>query len=485
MAENDDPPAPDAAARPSPALPRRNLSSERQPSQPPGGDIEERFAHLVDSVASLATQIVGDPGAAPDPAKDKSGRRVKRFQRTGTVDDRSMPISSGGDDEPADPAAQEPAAPPRADARRTGGAEFNKNVAWPRISGGDAAPVAAEPARPPSRKRPSKRVVLLAVQVAGISLLVLGFLAGRGSVAPAGDGDSQGEAIRTAKAPDGGGSSRVSERTLQTANAALHAARSGDAKGARKIFQDAVDHHAALAGTYYQLARLDFQNNDRLGGDVNLDRSTEAGEFVAACCYLQARLSGLKGNYSEAARALNEAAHTDPFNGRYFFYWAEALRRRGQPLQAIEVFEQALDRAHTRADGELYLFKQRLAKVEAGNDGAFNAELNENLRQEPAAAEWCLLAAARDINRSAFPAAAEFLKKAAGSMPPPKYALRVKDYLFRSVENEPVLTGLLRNPVTTDSEQQNERFTDPIVLPPELADPAIWWVPAAKPRPRS
>ncbi len=421
--------------------------------------MSDQLANLMDSVVMLANHIGAEPPTQPEPARDKSGRRVRKFQRRGVGEEAPSTAAK-----PAEDAGKDTA----------GAAAFNKNVAWPR-QGQAAAPedAASTGVRPP-RKRPNKRMVAVVIQLAGLSLVGLGFLAGRMSVPPAENpAAATAEVAPMSMSPESGGGPKVNDQAFQTANTALRSSHKGDLEGARKIYEDALAQRLVLPGMYYQLARLALQRNDLLEADLSLDHSSSAGEFLTPAHYTRARMAGMKGKYEEVVRQFQLATRAEPFNGRYFFYLAEAVRRRGQTKSAIEIFDQAMDRAHTLAEGRLYRFKQDLAKIEAG-DAAYDAELDGQLKLEGGTPERWLLAAARDITRSAYPAAAESLKKAAGLLPPPVYALEIKDYLFQAVQGEPVLTPLLKFPPIQDSTELNGPFLDPVVLPAELADPAVW-----------
>ena len=488
MAENNEPANPEPpASRPPAALPRRNISAERQAAASPH-DPDDAMADFVDSVKVLAKHFTGEEVESAEP-KDRSGRRVKKFQRSGLSDERPpLPAAAPAGGKPAastaaKPVGPAPLPPPLPESEKADAVTTNKNIAWPRAGQAEAAEdEQAKPAPKPKRKKRNKTAVLAVVQGVGFGLLLLGFWLGR-QTAPAAD-DEPTETRPAATPPTPGGSYRVSERALQVANEALSTARQGHVEEARKMFNDALATAPELPGVHYQLARLSLQTGDLLDADLHLDRSSDTGEFLAACCYSRARFAGMKGNYAEAVRQFQVAAHEEPFNGPNFFYWAEALRRQGQTLSAIGVFDQAIDRSHSTMDGVLYLFKQRLAKVEAGNDPAFNTELDAHLKQPNVSGEWLLLSAARDILRGAFPAAAETLKKAMLVLPPIDYDLAIKDYLFQSAATEPALTTLLQRPRVVDSTELNGPFVDPTVASPGLADPAIWQVATASRAPR-
>ena len=480
MAETNEPAPPEPpASRPGSAQPRRHISAERQTPVAAPDESDEAMATFVDSVKVLAKHFTGDEVEPPE-TEDRPRRKIKKFQRSGLGDERPplpMAVPTGkATDAPAKTTASSGGPPSAPDEEKTDAATFNKNVAWPRAGQVEAAEEQAAIDAKPKRKKRKKGVVLAVVQGVGFGLLLLGFWLGRQTAGP--DEEPPTTDRRAAATPPAAGENyRIDERALQAANDALAATHQGDLDGARKLFTADLTDHPDIPGLQYQLARLSLLSGELLDADLHLDRSSDGGEFMAACCYSRARFAGMKGNYTEAVRQFQTAAHEEPFNGPNFFYWAEALRREGRTQNAISIFDQALNRAHTTQEEALYLFKQRLAKVETGSDQAFNAELADHLKQSNVTGEWLLLGAAQDIIRSAFPAAAETLKKAAAVLLPVDYDLAVKDYLFQGAAREPVLAALVQRPRVPDSTELNGPFVDPTVALPSRADPAIWPLP--------
>ena len=443
---------------------------------------DEAMATFVDSVKVLAKHFTGDE-AEPTETEDRPRRKIKKFQRSGLGDDRPplpMAVPAAKAANATAKATADPAAPTELPhEEKADAATFNKNVAWPRAGQVEAAEEEATFQAKPKRKKRKKGVVLAVVQGVGFGLLLFGFWLGRQTASP--EEEPPATDRRAAATPPAAGENyRIDERALQAANDALAAAHQGDLDGARKLFTADLTDHPDIPGLQYQLARLSLLSGDLLDADLHLDRSSDGGEFLAACCYSRARFAGMKGNYTEASRQFQSAAHEEPFNGPNFFYWAEALRREGRTQNAIGIFDQALNRAHTTEEESLYLFKQRLAKVETGSDEAFNAELADHLKQGNASGEWLLLGAAKEITHNAFPAAAAALKKAAAVLLPVDYDLATKDYLFQSAAREPALAALVQRPRVTDSTELNGPFLDPTVALPSRADPAIWPLPTTE-----
>lgn len=476
MAENPEPPAPattpgSSELPPPTSQPRRRLVTDR-PVRLSSSELSEQVADLTDTVRALAQHVTGEATVNPAEAgAERGSRRRMKFTRSGLPDERPTPLSAG----PAtDDTAREEAnsASATGETNKTEGANFNRNVAWPRAGQAEAAELAA--VRPPRRNRARKKLILLMmIQGVGLALLVVGYLLGRSDAPGTGtNADSNLPAIP----PDPDEVNvdvGVSERNLAAIGAALHTARTGNKKEAARLLEE-LGKKAVVPGLQYQLGRLAFEQDDLLTGDKNFDLSRHAGEYYAASCYAQAWEYALQGHQDAILRQFTAAIHAEPFNGRYFFYYAEVLRREGRIQKAIEAFEGARDRPHTGPEESLYLFKECLAKVEGGNDAAFNAELEEHLKEQPPRPEWLMLAAARCINARDLPAAAGFLKRAAGATPPALYNLWTKDFVFRTVSEQPALAELLQRPPVAGSTEEFKGFIDPTVGAPELLDPGIW-----------
>ena len=311
---------------------------------------------------------------------------------------------------------------------------------------------------------------MLGIQALGLALLAAGYLLGNYTA------DSTGRVGRRFghTAVDFFGQPELSEQAFQTANEGLRSEHTGDVDGARKIYETALSKHIELAGINYRLALLAVQRNDRLDAEQRLERSTLDGEYVADCCYVLARLAADKGDYDEMTSQFQRAARARPFNGKYFFYWGEAMRRQGKPQAAVAAFEQALDRPYTAESGDLYLFKERLAKVEYGRDEAFNAEIASHLKQTPVAGEWMLLAAAQELDHQAYADAAEHLRLAADRLPSALYSSYTHDYFFQGYAKRSEVMSLLNRVPPLAISSAGPTVLDPGSWSPGRADPGTW-----------
>ena len=432
----------------------RRLANPAPSPAEPKPELEQRLANLVDSVKDLQTQISSakaEPAADPEPKP----RRLKRFQR------------AGGEEPLAEPAA-EPAAEPEG---RGDEATFNKNIAWPRLARMDAD-VAESRTRAAAESRKQTTVVYVLTLIAGLALLLLGYWFGQGSSTEPDTPPSQTEEALPARtaAVDPLTRAGVNDRALEAVDKGLSAEKGGNLDAARQTWEGAVAGQVRLPGASYRLAMLDIQRNDLADADIHLSDSLAAGEMMASCYFVNACFAGRKSNYVEAARQLSQAVRVEPFSAKYLFCWGEALRRAGKTQAAMDAIKQALSRPASAADLELFNFKLRLTRIQAGHDQSMDTELASNLAKTPVPGDWLLLAAANDLNRAAFPTAAKHLKDAARALTPGLFNLLVQDFAFQGYVTQPDVAALLKVPPPSVSPMP----FDPGAWPAEEADPAVW-----------
>ena len=376
-----------------------------------------------------------------------------------------------GDLVAGDAAARDAAPSGGADAA---GAPVATNIPWPRLARADYFPDRPSGPNVQGTPRPFRRwKILIAAQVWGFGLLLGGYLLGRAwPSAPPPEILSAATAVGNEaqrSTPAGG------ERSLAAANRALQAERSGDYQAARTIYEETIRRQEPMPGAEYRLALLSLHQGDLPQTEIHLNRSVLAGDDVADCSLLRASLAGMKGNYADASSRLAAAVRAQPFNAKFCFCWGESLRRAGRPAAAIERLTQALDRPDNAAARELYLFKLRLAKVESGSDGAFDAEVAAHVEQPEPGGDWLLLSAAREIGRRNFALAAERLQQAKGSLPPDVFNVYVQDYLFQTQTGRPELSAILSvPPPDAGTPAGGAPLQDPAAWTAAEADPAVW-----------
>ncbi len=460
MSANNEPPtdAEDPSADGKNPSQRRIFGTKRHASPAPAEprpELEQKLASLVDSVKNLQTQITGEktPGETPAEAEPKQ-RRLKRFQRAGGEELADL---DGG-------------AAPGHEARGDQTA-LNKNIAWPRLARTDAAPPdIRSPVAASGRKHPTILYVL--AQIAGLALLLLGYWFGQSSAGEEDLRPNQSEETSNSKVPVADPLARagVNDRALEAADQGLRAEKTGNLDAARQTWESAAAGRVRLPGSAYRLAMIDVQRGDLADADIHLSDSLAAGEMMASCYFVNACFAGKKSNYVEAAKQISQAVRVEPFSAKYLFCWGEALRRAGKPQAAVEAITQALDRPASPSDIELFIFKRRLTRMQAGHDDALEAELAASLAKTPVPGDWLLLAAARDLNRAAFPAAAGHLKDARSALTPDVFNLLVRDYAYQGYAAQPEVAALLKVPLPPASPAP----LDPGAWPAEEADPAVW-----------
>ncbi len=415
-------------------------------------ELEEKLANLVDSVKVLQSHIVGgkvagEPAVEPEPKQ----RRLKRFQKTATE------------------GPSEAAAEPLLDHEVRGDeATLNKNIAWPRLTRADEA----LPVRRAAAGRKQPLLVWALAQITGLGLLLLGFLAGQSFSGDDEDHAKESETDSPSKAPVADPLTRVgvNDRALEAAGQGLRAEKTGNFTAARQTWESAVAGQVRLPGADYRLAMLDIQHGDLPAADIHLSNSLAAGEMMASCYFVNACFAGKKGNYTEAAKQLAHAVRIEPYSAKYLFCWGDALRRAGKTQAGITAITQALDRPASASDVELFNFKLRLARIEAGHDQSFDSELTNSLAKAPVTGDWLLLAAARDLNRGAFPAAAGHLRDAAHLLAPEVFNVLVQDFAFQSYATRPEVAALLKVQLPPGSVGP----MDPGAWAADEADPAVW-----------
>ena len=467
MAENTESAAdaedksPDGSA----AAQRKAFGVKRHAASPATGeqrpDLEEKLADIMDSVKGLQNHLAGSRpiGDTPTPAPAEARTRgPKRFQRR------------GGEELPAPETARGPVLD-----HEVGGTEatLNKNIAWPRISRPEPTPASfGERALSYLQRHPF--IIWLFAQAAGLGLILLGYWAGSSLAADDEDrvGKSEERTASTVKAPAPDLLARVgvNDRAMLTADSALHEEKAGSLDDARQKYEDAVASRVRLPGTEYRLAMLDIARKEYESADIHLNKSLTAGEMLAPCYFVNAWFASRKADYADAAKQLARASRLEPFNAKYLFCHGEALRRAGKTQAAIDALGQALDRPGTVADRELIAFKQRLAKIEHGQDETFNQELAEHLARRPVDGDWLMLAAAQDLTRGAYPAAASHLADAAKVLPPHAFSVLVHDYLYQGYTNRVEITSILKVPAPAASPGP----LDFAAWPFSEADPATW-----------
>ena len=275
-------------------------------------------------------------------------------------------------------------------------------------------------------------------------------------------------------------SQEVSEEALNLADLALEAMQRGDLKRASDILMQAQKQNMVLPGLSYQEALLALNQGQQQAADDFLERSIKANEAVPDCWYLRANKIFFSAGPAQAAEAFAEAIAAAPFSPRHYFFRAECLRRNGQTTAAVGQFQLALRCRPNSAETELILFKIGLTKIETNSDLIFKTELHDRLAQEPVLGDTLLLAAADAIVRNEFAEAADFLKRAALSLPPRVFQSRIRDYVFQAQAKQPDIAAVLKltlsaaTPSSQPVQHPGRALIDPATRSLAEADPGGW-----------
>lgn len=354
----------------------------------------------------------------------------------------------------------------------------------PSFAGTPGTPVHTGPARLTARKQAgkSKLGVWIAGQAFCLGLIAVGYVVGQfgggGTTTAATSADTSpflapepGQTPLPTTGPHG-----VSEVAFQAVNTAMAAAKSGDRNTARQTLESAQRQDMVIPGLDYRLALLAIERTDLSEAKLRLDSAMASGQELAACCYVRAMLAGAVGDYGRASDECARAAHSEPFNARYLFFWAECLRRNGRLESAIERFEEALTRPLNQADRDYIAFKLRLAKLEANKGGDFSGELARQLKAEPPDPRWLLTAAAIALELNDAEGAAAQYDKASHLLPAATFDLYIRDYLLISHSTQKEIAPFYHrgaNPATS-SPNVAAITVDPVSWTLESADPAAW-----------
>ena len=439
-------PAPGAHA---PIVPTRR--SQRKRDEPePISPTDSRIVGAIALLSSLFPQSRPGEGAEPAsvPERTQSVLQAKRLSRSGGSAGEAGTIPASG---------SEPGAP-------GGGATLNKMT--PRL------------ARPP-RPRAWSPVLVWSVALGAVLLgleLIWYWPADRPAVPAA--AANLGATVPTPGRPPG--NLHVSDEALQVADQFLATIAKGDFAGALDLLEETDRRKLLLPGLRYQAGLVAYHQRDSYKAARWINASINAGECLPECAYLQAADAASRNNYQAAAAHMQEAARLTPFSPRYYFHWAECLRRAGKPAEAIERFEQARRCRPASGDLELIFFKLDLARIEADNDAEFQADIAKKLTVEPVSGNLLLLGAANEITHDHAAAATPYLQRAAQALAPGVMRARMRDYVFRLPANEAALAAewaaLVPAPAT--AAPAGPPATPPLVDPATRGlvdtDPAVW-----------
>jgi len=416
-------------AKPIALTPRQGAASGERVSTPP-----QDPAALNQQIMSALAQALGGQAATPSPAaRDDRGlisREEKRFRRAGATGRADVPAEKSTDYGAA-PSSEDAAAESKAEG--TAIAETGDTHVRRRFTR-ENTPAVLRPAAPTFRtmwrQMPGwQRSGIVAVL--GAVLFFVGFVLGRGTaptyVPPSA---SAREPISTgadnARTPTVWRLAQPAE--IKLIDDAMMAQTIGDFVTAEKLLQQLSQDSPDLRGNMTALALLNFQKGDLVGADIYAKRGLDAGEDAGRLYGMRGMVEARLNHPMRANNAFEMATRAEPHQFRPFWLWAEYLRRIGKNQQALERFDQAIARAHEKADEDLMQLHRRLTLIAAGRGGELESAMKQQLAQNPPPNDWLLLAMANAAQKEDFSSAAKFLERATQQMSQDALFDRLNDF---------------------------------------------------------
>lgn len=184
-------------------------------------------------------------------------------------------------------------------------------------------------------------------------------------------------------------------------------------------WRDAIDRwmaakHKNLAyrGIFFHVGRLAYQKGDFDAADKLFERAIAFHENIDTANYFRGLIATRRNDLPAAERFFEAAATADPFTPDYYYNWAEALRLNHHPQEAIPRYEQAERRARGNQDQTVCIFKIRMARLEAGENGKLQSEAAKAGENGSVALDWLLTNGAVAIREGRIDEAARTLADA-------------------------------------------------------------------------
>ena len=408
--------------------PNINASKEAPPAGGPPG--------FNDFLEWMRSQVGGETAPGPTGQRGLIPKEKKKFQR--------RDLEAKDDAPPTPPPAPEPAA------KQTPAQEANPpSVAAPIPT---AAPDATTPAKPAlvSSEPLSPRVrrqqgnaqrkswLGVLIQLGVLVLLIGSFLVGRLSVPKVAPVSSSAPAAPEIVNSDGKETTNLlSDENVSLIDQAMAAEQDYNFKKADELFDKIKASGAHVPGLSFQLAQLAVFEGDYFKALPLLNEAIAKGENVADAYNLRATLSNRRPSLrNNGLNDYDTATKVAPFEARNFFYWGAALRRVGKDQAAIVRLQQAIDRLREPELESSYRLALRLTKIEAGQEKDFADELAKQLALPNPGMDWLITAAAEEIHRGNFAAAAGYFDKAAQRGDPESFSLRLRDFYLVQFQDE-------------------------------------------------
>ncbi len=327
------------------------------------------------------------------------------------------------------------------------------------------------------------------MQVGAIFLLGLMFYMGRISVPKAVAPVKDAAPTAPRVAPEGATLETLSPEAANLIDQAMAAEQDRQFAKATDLLKQVQRNFPGIRDLDYHLALLALEENDAVRALPLLNQSIAEGEQPGASYKLRGTVLSRRGGVNRGMNDFENATLADPFGAENFFFWGEALRRAGKMQAALVKLQQAIDRLRVPELENQYRLQIRLTQLELGQEQAFAAEMAEQLAQNPPVPDWLLTAAAVELHRNNFPAAAGYLDKASTYMDKELFELRLRDFFFYGYRFQKPLerfftfakTAPTPTPSTAIAATPAPGLPEPPALLPESPAPSPAVLPVATP----
>lgn len=396
-----------------------NVGSQKEP--PTAAAVPPGFAEFMTWMQSMGTGT----GTAEEEAK--AGRNLipkeqKKFSRRGAESVKTAVTPPEGEAVPGKPVAASTST------ESTGEVNDRSTIAPP-LRNLPPDLLTAE------RKRRSKEgskggTAALLMQILVFGLIVGSFFLGRATVPKGSTPTPLTAPAAPVTSANGQTAGLLPPELAAKVNEATAAEAEEQPQKAFDLLQSVKNAGGHVVGLNYHLALLAYGSGqfERVLPLVN--QSIAEGEEVAACYNLRGTLSNRQGGVNAGLQDLVMATKIDPFSAHNAFFAGEAMRRQGKTQAAVTFLTQALNCLHEPLLESFYQLKLRLAQIEMGQEKEFTDEMAKQLALTPPSVDWLFTAAALEMRRGNFAAAAAQLDKAKSLATEREMAIRLRDYYF-------------------------------------------------------
>jgi tetratricopeptide (TPR) repeat protein len=211
---------------------------------------------------------------------------------------------------------------------------------------------------------------------------------------------------------------------------ALVAERAGKWEDAAERFMAAKRQDLRYRGILFRVGKILYDHRNFDAADMGFERAIAFGENIEAANFYRGLIAVRHRNLPAAERFFEAAATAAPFVSDYHYYWGEALRLDLKPTQSIPHYEQAILLARDDQDATVCQFKIRMARIEAAEGPAVNAELSEKQAAGPLPVDWLMTAAALQLRGGHIEEARQLIMQARAGNAPGLFASCVNDFYF-------------------------------------------------------